>query len=112
MVNSQNNCWPTLSPQDVLIVMKTECPVHIMILGVVTTDNNVMPPLIFPHAHRPNIEAYIKYLEEVVLPWIERLASGRPYTSGNRTLHHGTQAGVSSLGCDHITPSISLIATL
>ena len=34
MVNSQNNRWFALSPQDVLMVMKTKYPVPIMVFGI------------------------------------------------------------------------------
>ena len=36
-----------------------------MLLGVVTSDGNIMPSFIFPHGHRLNMEAYIKCFEEV-----------------------------------------------
>ena len=68
IVNSQNNHWLALSPQDVPIVMKSKHPVHIMVFGLVTSDGDIMPPFIFPHGLRFNTEAYIKCLEKVVLP--------------------------------------------
>ena len=48
-----------------------------MSFEVVTSDVDVMPPFIFPHGLRPNTEAYVKYPEEAVLPWIERVAARR-----------------------------------
>ena len=87
--------------------MKTKHPVHFMVFGKVTGDSDVMPPFIFPHGLKLNMEAYTKCMEKVVLPWIKRMAAGRSY---NRTLCHDTQAGEPSLGCqkisDHITPKI------
>ena len=44
------------------IEMKTKHPVYIM-FGVVINNGNIMPPFIFPHGLRPDIEAYIKCLE-------------------------------------------------
>ena len=41
-----------------------------MVFGVVTNNGDVMLPFIFPHGDTHNTEAYIKYLEEVVLSWI------------------------------------------
>ena len=38
-----------------------------MVFGVVTSDGDVMPPFIFPHGLRLNMEANIKCLEELVL---------------------------------------------
>ena len=49
-----------------------QTPVHTMVLGVITSDGDVIPPFIFPHGLTPNMETYIKYLEEVLLTWIER----------------------------------------
>ena len=79
MVNSQNNCWLALSPQDVPILMKTKHPVHTMVLGVITSEGDVTVPFIFPHSPRLNMEAYNKCLMESVLPSIKRMAAGRPY---------------------------------
>ena len=45
-----------------------------MVFVVVTTDDDAMPPFIWL-----NTKAYIKCLEELVLPWIEKAAAGRPY---------------------------------
>ena len=72
MVNSQNNCWLALSPQDVLILMKTKYQVHIRAFGMVTSNGDLIPPFIFPYGIRLNKEAYIKCLEEIVMPWIKR----------------------------------------
>ena len=66
IVNLKINCWLSLSPQDVLILMKTKRPVYIMVLGMVTSDSDIMPPFIFLHSLRLNTEDYIKCLEEVL----------------------------------------------
>ena len=50
----------------------TKHPVNIMVFGMVTSNGDVMPPFFFAHGLRLNTEAYIKCLEEVVLPWIKR----------------------------------------
>ena len=64
---------------------------------------------VFPHGLRLNTEAYIKYLTEVVLIWIGRVAAGRP-TSSSRILYHATEAvepsSLSGNSWDHITPNI------
>ena len=46
-----------------------------MVFGVVIKNSNVMPPFIFPHSVRLNTEAYIKWLEKIVLLWIKRKAA-------------------------------------
>ena len=50
--------------------MKTKYPVYIMVFGVVTSDSDVIPSFIFRRDLRLNTEAYIKYLKEIMLPWI------------------------------------------
>ena len=47
-------------------LMKTKHLVYIMAFGVVTSNYDVMPPVIFPYSFRLNTEAYIKCLVEVV----------------------------------------------
>ena len=50
-------------------IMETKRRVHIMVFGVVTSEENIMSPSIFPHGLRLNTENYITYLKEVVLIW-------------------------------------------
>ena len=57
IVNSQNCNWLALSPQDLLILMKTKHLIHIMMFEVVTDDGDAMPPFIFTHSLRLNTEA-------------------------------------------------------
>ena len=85
---------------DVPIGTKTKCPVHIMMFGLVTSDNDIMSPFIFPNGLRLNMEAYIKYLEEVMLPGSRGWLLEDPMP-GNRT--HATQAGETSHGCQKIS---------
>lgn len=47
--------------------------------GVTTSDGNTMLPFILLQGLRPNMEAYIKCLEEVVLLWVKKVAVERPY---------------------------------
>ena len=49
------------------IFMKTKLSIHIMVFGAITSDGNVMLSFVFPYVLRFNKEAYIQYLEEVVL---------------------------------------------
>ena len=50
-----------------------------MVFEVVNSDGGVMPPFIFPHGLRLNMEVYMKCLEEVVLACIEKGTIGNPY---------------------------------
>ena len=44
----------------VFILMKTQHPVYIIVFGVVIGDGDAMPPSIFSHGIRLNLEAQIK----------------------------------------------------
>ena len=50
--------------------MKTSHPVHIMVFRVVSRGDDVMPSFFFPHNLILITEVYIKYYDEVVIPWI------------------------------------------
>ena len=52
----------------IIILMKIKYPVHIMVFQMVTCDSDIKAPFIFSQGLRLNIEAYIKCLEEAVLP--------------------------------------------
>ena len=107
MVNSQNTHWLALSSQDVLILIKSKHPVHTMVFGVVTSNGNVMPSFIFPYGLRLNTEAYVNYLEKVVLPWIKRVFVGRPIyvATGLCTMPHKRENPILTGNfCNHITP--------
>ena len=47
IMNSQNNGWLDLSLQDVTVEMKTHLLVHITVFEIVTSDGDVIRPLIF-----------------------------------------------------------------
>ena len=108
MMNTQNNHWFALSLQDALIMMKSKHPIHIMMFKVVTSNGDVMPSFIFPHALRLNTEAYIKCLKEVVF-WIKRMDAGRPYVWQQDPVpchtSRRTQSWLSENFCNHITPN-------
>ena len=58
--------------------MKTKHLVHIMVFRVVTCGSDVRLPFIYLHSFTVKTMAYIKYLDELVLVWIERWAAGTP----------------------------------
>ena len=81
--------------------------VQILVFEVITTDGNLTPPFIFTYGLRLNTEAYIKFLKEEVLSWIERVATGSPCLSIE--LHRATQAEESCLGSLQIFATTSLL---
>ena len=52
---------------------------HHGVFGWSTGSGDVMPQFIFQHYLRLHSEAFIKGREEIVLNWIEMVATGRPY---------------------------------
>ena len=50
-----------------------------MVLGVVSSNGDVMPPHFFEQGLRVNADGYIHVLETVVKPWMDLVANGSPY---------------------------------
>jgi hypothetical protein len=78
-VNSRNNRWLCDDPSEVPIVMKTKFPATVMVLGVVSNKGDVMPPHIFESGLRVNTDVYLDVMTNVVKPWMDGVACGRPY---------------------------------
>ena len=88
-VNSQNNCWLAVCTKDVPKVMQTKFPATVMVFGVFSSEGHVMLPYIFPKGLKVNTDEYLKVLEMHVLPWICKVAAGRPCVAkGLGTLPH------------------------
>ncbi|QQP50599.1 Transposable element tcb2 transposase, partial [Caligus rogercresseyi] len=52
----------------------------IMVMGVICSNGSVMPPHFFGPKEKVNTEVYLNVLKTVVVPWMNSLASGTPYT--------------------------------
>ena len=50
-----------------------------MVLDVVLSDGDIMPPYFFPEGLKVTANDYIKVLETVVKPWMVGVAGNRPY---------------------------------
>jgi hypothetical protein len=50
-----------------------------MVLGVISSKGDVMPPHFFEKGQRVNAKEYIKVLDTVVKPWMEAVAGESPY---------------------------------
>ena len=59
--------------------MKNKFPATVMVMGVVSNQGNVMPPHIFAAGLKINTEVYLDVMTTVVKPWMDEVASGRPY---------------------------------
>ena len=64
--------------RDVPRVMKTKFPATVMVFGVVSSEGHIMPPHIFEVGLKVNTKVYLDVLKSVVIPWCNRVASGRP----------------------------------
>ena len=81
-----------------------------IVLGVVSSEDDMMPPHFFPQALQVNAAAYTDVLETVVKPWITAVASGRPHVfqqdSAPSYTAHTTQEWMANNFHDHITPNM------
>ena len=77
--NQQNNCFITDDPEEVPIVMSTKFPTSVMVLGIMSSNGDVMPPYFFLEGLRVVANDYIKVLETVVKPWMVGVVSERLY---------------------------------
>ena len=78
-VNRKNNRWLCRDISEVPVVMHTKFPQTVMVLGVVSSEGDVMPPYFFPKGLKVNSEEYVKVLETVVKPWMDSVAGERHY---------------------------------
>ena len=77
--NQQNNRWLSASPEEVPIVMHSKHPAHVMVLGVISSDGDVMEPVFIPDGLHLGANSYVRLLDEHVKPWMDMVANGRPY---------------------------------
>ena len=60
-------------------VMKTKFPATVMVLGVVSSEDHIMPPHIFEVGLKVNTKVYPDVLKSVVIPWCNQVAGDRPW---------------------------------
>ncbi|QQP48568.1 Transposable element tcb2 transposase [Caligus rogercresseyi] len=78
--NRWNDRWICRDPKDVPLVFRIQSLASIMVLGVICSNGSVMPPHFFGPKEKVNSEAYLNVLKTVVVPWMNSVASGTPYT--------------------------------
>ncbi|UYV64057.1 hypothetical protein LAZ67_2006419 [Cordylochernes scorpioides] len=78
-VNPRNDRWICKDPSKIPVVMHTKFPASVMVLGVISSEGDVMPPHFFEKGLRMNADTYINVLETVVKPWMDMVAAGRKY---------------------------------
>ena len=70
---------PSNCNRDVARVMKTKLPATVMVFGVVSSEDHIMPPHIFEVGLKVNTKVYLDVLKSVVIPWCNQVAGGRPW---------------------------------
>ena len=70
--------WIATNNRDVSRVMKTTFPATVMVFGVVSSEGRMMPPHIFGVGLKVNTKVYLDVLKNVVIPWCNQVAGGRP----------------------------------
>ena len=89
--------WINTNNRDVPMVMKTKFPATVMVFGVVSSEDHIMPPHIFEVGLKVNTRVYLDLLKSVVIPWCNQVASGRPWVC-SRTRRRPTSPKRSRLG--------------
>ncbi len=59
---------------------KTKNPSSVMVLGVICSSGDIMPPHFFGLGEKVNQEVYQRVLVDIVKPWMDDVANGRKYT--------------------------------
>ena len=69
-------------------VMKTKFPATVMVFGVVSSEDHIMPLHIFEVGLKVNTNVYLYVLKSVVILWCNQVVGGRPWC-GSRTQPSG-----------------------
>jgi len=79
-INRQNSRWICREPLEVPMVFTSKNPASVMVLGVICSNGEVMPPHFFKRGQTVNKETYLDILQTVVKPWMDSVASGMNFT--------------------------------
>lgn len=79
-VNRRNSRWLCSDADDVPVVEHGHHPESILVLGVISSEGDVMPPLFIQRGVRLNGEMYRDILSDSVIPWCREIAKDRPFT--------------------------------
>ena len=71
--------WIAMNNRDVPKVMKTMFPAMVMVFGVVSSEDHILPPHIFEVGLKVNTKVYLDVLKSVVIPWCNQVVGGRPW---------------------------------
>ena len=109
-VNRKNDQWLCKRPDEVPTVIHTKFPASAMVLGVVSSEGDVMPPHFFTGGLRVNADAYTEMLDKVIKPWVTTIAHGKPYVFQQDSIPshtaRTTQEWMADNFYDNIIPNI------
>ncbi|QQP36092.1 Transposable element tcb2 transposase, partial [Caligus rogercresseyi] len=77
--NRRNDRWICQNVDEVPVVKHTNFPSSVMVLGVISSEGDSMPPYFFEKGLKVNTAIYIDVMKNVVKPWMDLVANGRPY---------------------------------
>ena len=60
-------------------LMRTKFGATVMVFGVVSSQGRIMPPHNFEVGLKVNTKVYLDVLKNVVIPWCNQVAGGRPW---------------------------------
>ena len=69
--------WLNASHEEVPIVMHSKYSVHVMVLGIVSSDGDVMEPVFIPDGLHLGVNSYVRLLDKRVKPWMDMVVNGR-----------------------------------
>ncbi|QQP38527.1 Transposable element tcb2 transposase [Caligus rogercresseyi] len=75
--NRQNDRWICQNVDEVPVVKHTKFPSSVMVLGVISSEGDIMH--FFEKGLKVNTASYIDVMKNVVKPWMDLVANGRPY---------------------------------
>ena len=78
-VNRKNDRWLALDRSQVPLVMSTKFLTNVMVLGIVCSEGDVMTPYFFDQGLKITAEVYLKILQDVIVPWMKKVAAGRHF---------------------------------
>ena len=71
--------WIATNNRDVPRLMKTKFPATVMVFSVVSSEGHIMPPHILKVGLKVNTKVYLDVLKNMVIPWCNPEAGGRPW---------------------------------
>lgn len=70
--NARNNRYLAYNVDQVPPVSQTKHPASAMMLGIIASDGQKMPPFWFPKGLRVGTKEYLKVMQTVVKPWLDK----------------------------------------